>query len=162
MVKKMIFAILLFLPSWVVGAVDANFMSDKPLVFHNEPIKLVARLEKLKTRETCQGGSSRRWGSEYDCPNWQIAQLVLSFEKRSVFIPYSAFSDLGNPTSIQIEKDDGRSLYLIKIKGGDAATSYRATLKFEADLLLERIVYHGEFPDDAWEKTIYKFNIDER
>ena len=162
MVKKMIFAILVFLPSWVIGAANTGLRFDEPLVFRNDPIKLVVKIEKSKTEEICQGSNSRRWGSEYICPNWQITQFDLSFEEKPVFIPYSAFSDLGDPTLIQIEKDDNRHIYLIKIEGGDATTSYRATLKFQANLLLERIVRHSEFPDDAWEKTIYKFNTDER
>ena len=83
--------------------------------------------------------------------------MVVRSGNESVFIPLSAFADLGNPRDIRIENYGGKSFGIV-LTGGDAATSYTAKLEFVNNLLAERTVRHGEFPEEAWEKTQYKFN----
>ncbi|MEW6108482.1 MAG: hypothetical protein AB1632_04830 [Nitrospirota bacterium] len=80
----------------------------------------------------------------------------------SIFIPLSAFADLGNPRSVNIESGKRKNRFAVVLNGGDAATSYTARFDFRDNILSERVVRHGEFPDQSWEKTTYKFNIGNR
>ena len=107
----------------------------------------------------CKAASSWRWGAENKCPGSYISSMVVNIDNNPVFIPLSAFADLGNPREVRIETYTEKRFAIILI-GGDAATSYTARLYFSNGLLIERMVSHGEFPDDAWEKTRYKFNYD--
>jgi hypothetical protein len=86
-----------------------------------------------------------------------MGQLDVYLGVNRVFVPISAYSDLGNPRSSTIETADKG--FQIVVRGGDAATSYKATLVFEGGLLRSRKVVNGEFPDEAWEETIYSFNV---
>jgi hypothetical protein len=78
---------------------------------------------------------------------------------KPIFVPLSAFADLGNPRKVRIESRKEKGRFAVILTGGDAATSYSATLEFRDNLLSERLVRHGEFPDQSWEKTLYKFNV---
>lgn len=108
--------------------------------------------------QTCKAASSWRWGAENACPNAVIGSVELRINEELVFVPISAFADLGNPRVVQIDQRKGKDRFAVILVGGDAATSYKATLEFQKDILLERVVRHGEFPTESWERTIYKFN----
>lgn len=161
MTSKIVVALLLLGNLSPINAAMIDLRTTESATLADGPIKLIAKLERLKSPIDCPSASTWRWGSEQACPSRRIGLLEVSFQGRPVVIPYSAFADLGNPTSVSIERSAKGTTYSIKIKGGDAATSYSAVLKLRSGLLLEKIVRHGEFPDDAWEKTIYKFNISE-
>lgn len=98
-----------------------------------------------------------RWGGEdVEPPQTLISQLIVVVDGQNVFVPLSAFSDLGNARRVEV-KVTRRGFDLV-ISGGDASASYRALLAFEKRKLARRKVQHGEFPDEAWEETRYKFN----
>ena len=105
----------------------------------------------------CKAASSWRWGAENKCPGSYISSMVVNIDNNPVFIPLSAFADLGNPREIRMETYTEKRFAIILI-GGDAATSYTAKLDFSNGVLIERMVSNNEFPDNAWEKTRYKFN----
>lgn len=161
-IRKIVVALLLLGTSLAADAAMINLQTTDSATLADGAIKIIVKLEKLPMLSTCLNASSWRWGSEQSCPNRLIASLEVEFQKQPVFIPYSAFADLGNPSSISIERRAKGKTYFIKIKGGESATSYSAVLKFKAGLLIEKIVRHGEFPDNAWEKTSYKFNTSAR
>lgn len=106
----------------------------------------------------CKTASSWRWGAENTCPNTLIGAVEVRVNTGLAFVPLSAFADLGNPRIVRIVGRKGEGRFAVMVIGGDAATSYKATLEFREDLLLERVVRHGEFPAESWERTIYKFN----
>lgn len=98
-----------------------------------------------------------RWGGEdIEPPQTVVSQLFVVVDGHDVFVPLSAFADLGSPRTVEV-KVTGRGFDLI-IAGGDASASYRALLTFEARELTRRRVQHGEFPKEAWEETRYRFN----
>jgi len=156
--KTFAFALVL-LASLSVHAATTNLHKVGITTLVDGPVRVSVSLENGRTTEDCPNARSWRWGSEQACPAQRISAIEVGYRKHSVFIPYSAFADLGNPTSLVIERGSASNTYSIKIVGGDAATSYSATLKFKAELLLEKIVRHGEFPESAWEKTLYNFNV---
>ena len=108
--------------------------------------------------QVCKAALSWRWGVENACPKTLIGAVEVKVNTEQVFVPFSAFADLGNPRTVQIEGRKGDDRFAVIVIGGDAATSYKATLEFRKGFLLERIVRNGEFPAESWERTIYKFN----
>lgn len=98
-----------------------------------------------------------RWGGEdLAPPRTVVYQLSVTESGDDVFVPLSAFADLGNPRTMEVKAT--RRGFDLAITGGDAATSYRAALTFEQRNLVSRTVRHGEFPEVAWEETRYSFN----
>lgn len=108
--------------------------------------------------QPCKAAFSWRWGAENACPNAVIGSIEVKVNTELVFVPISAFADLGNARVVQIKSRKGKDRFAILLVGGEAATSYKATLEFQKNVLRERIVRHGEFPAESWERTIYKFN----
>ena len=97
-----------------------------------------------------------RWGTELKHPKILITNISIIYGKKKVFIPLSAYSDLTNPTEYFVQtSNDSFSLLIF---GGHASTSYRAELVSENGFIKRRRVQHREFPEEAWEETIYSFN----
>lgn len=113
----------------------------------------------VKTSKT--GGSpfkeGFRWGGENSAaPSTLITSVSVQSGADRLFVPLSAYSDLGDPHRISI-KTNGADFELA-IAGGDAGVAYNAFLVFEKGWLIRRRVAHGEFPDEAWEETKYAYN----
>lgn len=157
--RTIFFVALLFLTTsktFAQSSADINETDFSTL--SSQDIKLTIQIERPSPTDLCQNEKSWRWGAEQSCPNRKIASVKLSFRGQAVFVPYSAFADLGNPTTIGLQRN-GKSLrYAITVRGGDAATSYECVLRFKGGVLQERHVKSAEFPDDSWEKTTYRFN----
>jgi hypothetical protein len=95
------------------------------------------------------------WGSERRLPDWIPIKTEISINGKKVRVPLSAFCDLTNIELVKIEMKD--KFYVLHIQGGDAASSYFAEIFFDKHVR-KRIVRHGEFPDEAWQNTIYSVN----
>jgi len=117
----------------------------------------------VRTREggICLNPKGWVWGSNQECPQKVIATLAVKVDKKTIFVPVSAYGDLADLRSIAIKPT--RNGFEVDIIGGDAGTSYDAILQFDRGstagltVLRTRIVRSGEFPDDAWEETRYHF-----
>lgn len=133
---------------------------EKELAAQDKYVSVKAKVSPYRSSEPCVAAASWRWGAENSCPKSTVSALEISVDGVAVFMPVSAFLDLGNPRSVRIDPSrEGQSL--ITIVGGDAATSYAATLQLGGHVLAERVVRHGEFPDESFEKTVYGFNFGE-
>ena len=156
---------VLFIIVIIVICSCSSYAQEKARVNHIELNTTLDQIKVYVTKSTypdsmeCKSASSWRWGAENKCPNFYISEMLVSRDDETIFIPLSAFADLGNPKDVKVESHskDGFSVVVI---GGDAATSYTARLEFNKSVLVEKIVRHGEFPDEAWEKTKYKFNYE--
>lgn len=140
----------------VLGIALAN---DNELFVESGPVRVTVEVTYLPKSQPCKAASSWRWGAENTCPNAVVGALVVKVSGMPAFVPLSAFADLGNPRTVRIESRKGKGRFAVVLIGGDAATSYTATLEFRNNLLSERIVRHGEFPAESFEKTRYKFNV---
>lgn len=101
--------------------------------------------------------SGYRWGGEdIEPPKTLTVKLSVKLDKLEIFIPLSAYSDLGNPSNINIKRSG--SVIFVEIIGGDTSASYSAKLEFRGRHLIRRKVTSSEFPSDAFEETKYKFN----
>ena len=103
------------------------------------------------------GAASAGGEVEGAAPQASLSLVEAYWGKDQVFIPRSAYVDLGNPRAASIETV-GRRFRLV-ISGGDAATSYTAMLLFEGGMIRNRKVVNSEFPDSAWEETVYSFTL---
>lgn len=114
----------------------------------------------ITDRQECITADGWRWGSEDIPPTTSISSLTVTISKKKIFIPKSAYLDLGNPRSIAVKQQNQK--IIIEISGGDAATAYKALLELWTGVLQERIVANAEFPDAARETTIYDFNYSDQ
>jgi hypothetical protein len=80
-------------------------------------------------------------------------KIALSIEGQEIFVPRSAYADLGDIQSAEFSFTADK-LSLI-IKGGDASESYVAHLIFDHSRALERQLYSGEDISHALETTYY-------
>lgn len=158
-----IFALLfLVMCSCAMFATTSAARSDKDLFAEVGQVSAKVTVTLIPISQPCKAAASWRWGAENTCPRSVVGALEVKVGGKSIFIPLSAFADLGNPRNVNIESGKGKNRFAIVLNGGDAATSYTARFDFKDNILSERIVRHGEFPDQAWEKTTYKFNIGDR
>ena len=122
---------------------------------------LIVVTARLRAVQQCDNPGSWVWGVDQECPHQAIVGLKVARDADTVFVPASAYMDLAGVRSLAIEPA-GQGFRLV-ILGGDASTSYRATLAFGrearqgASVLQRRTVRSGEFPDDVWEETRYSF-----
>ena len=80
-------------------------------------------------------------------------QIRLQIGGNDVFIPRSAYADLGDISTAQLTTHADQ--VTLTIRGGDASESYIAELIFNKDRLLERKLYSGEDPNDPLEISHY-------
>ena len=96
------------------------------------------------------------WGGDESLmPKTVITALRIEIGTNSIVTPLSAYSNLGDPRLVSLEKM--QSGFKIIIVGGDAAGSYEAVLLYSMDHILNRKVVHGEFPSEVWEETVCSF-----
>lgn len=80
-------------------------------------------------------------------------QVRVRIDGSDVFIPRSAYADLGDITSAELAGSDNR--VTLTIRGGDASESYVAKLLFGKDGLAERRLYSGEDEQHPLQVTHY-------
>ena len=131
--------------------------SDKELFEEFGHVKVRVLVASVQESQPCKAASSWRWGAENTCPKTFISAFQVKAGDKSIFVPISAFADLGNPRTVRIEPCKEKNCFIVVVVGGDAATSYSARLEFKNNFLIKRLVRHGEFPSESWEETIYKF-----
>ncbi len=99
------------------------------------------------------------WGSRDSQPGVLISRLSVIWSDQPCHIPVSAHIDLTNPHKLCADASDNK--LIITISGGDASTSYSATILLVNGIITEKNVEHGEFPKECHENTTYSFhNID--
>jgi hypothetical protein len=69
-------------------------------------------------------------------------QVRILLDGNEVFVPRSAYADLGDISTAELTMIDGKMM--LTIKGGDASESYVARLLFGKEGLSERRLYSGE------------------
>lgn len=95
-------------------------------------------------------------GGEGEPPALLIESVDVAVAGEQVFVPLSAFTDLGSPKRISLKVSG--SEFEVTIIGGDAGGAYDAVLTFDGSWLVRRRVASREFSDEAWEESRYSFN----
>ena len=92
------------------------------------------------------------WGTDCGTPTYSVQNLTLKLNGKEVHFPHKFVADLSHIRSVEINNvKDGIEIIL---HGGDAAGSFTAEFLVRKQRLVERLVRHGEFPDEVWEKTL--------
>lgn len=92
-------------------------------------------------------------------PKMFVASFTIEAGKKDIVLPLSAFADLADPYTISIEKKS-KNGFDIKLLGSETSEAYEALFHFEGDHLKLRKVKNLEFPDEAWEETVYSWVAD--
>jgi hypothetical protein len=96
------------------------------------------------------------WGGDVgEPPQTALSTLQVKENNEVIFVPLSAYSDLGNVKTGSL--DATKEGFTLNLHGGDTAASYDATLSFEHGYLRSRTVSLREFPAQRREKTSYSF-----
>jgi hypothetical protein len=98
-------------------------------------------------------------GDDIELPKTVLTSIEVNVGKKLVFIPLSAFCDLGEVKSASLETT--LKGFNLRLYGGNTSASYDAILTFKRDHLLRKKVMLREFPDQRWEKTDYSFTTTE-
>ena len=103
------------------------------------------------------------WGADVSPSKSGFASFDLLVAGRTVFIPRKALWDLRNISRVYVSIPKGSKHQLVvHVRGGDAGASYSAQFVVKRGFLHERIVRHGEFPDETWERTTYSSALEKR
>ena len=96
------------------------------------------------------------WGTELSPPRTFIKKLIVWVGENKSWVRFSAYSDLVNINSIDLNIVDKG--FNIAIDGGETASHYKAVIYFDNEgFLLSRKVYSPSFPDEVWEESKYSF-----
>lgn len=99
------------------------------------------------------------WGAWGTTPTAVIAKLSVARGDTELFVPFSAYADLANVTSMSV-RAVGTGL-AVDILGGESGDAYRATLLFvQGGYLAKRSVAARGMPRDVWEETRYSKPLD--
>lgn len=89
-----------------------------------------------------------------------IANILVTANGKPVLLPLSAFANLFWPTDAEL-RSKSTSEFELRIKGADAANSYRAIFSFSDGVLKSRRIHGLEFPEESWELTTYSYVPDD-
>jgi hypothetical protein len=108
----------------------------------------------VASQDTSSVWSGRMWGGEQSEPTARhVAEIKIAWTDSAVWVPLSAYADLGDPRSIEfVEAAKGISF---TVRGGDTSTYYAAQFFVERGVLKRRRVSLAEFPDEIWQETTY-------
>lgn len=118
----------------------------------------------VKTLEVPSGflyARGYRWGGDQMKPPKSIIESInVTVGGEEIYLPLSAYVDLGNPARASVVSTV--TGFELIITGGDAGGAYDAKFVFDQRWLLRRRVASREFPSEAWEETVYAFNRSEK
>lgn len=142
------------------SALDANFEKDTATAnLILGPADLVSvSVETIEPPHEFPYSKAYTWGGDdMTSPKRIIKKVTVLRNGQSLFIPLSAYADLGSPRRISLLKLSSHG-FRLAISGGDAAGSYDAMLDFKKNEISRRRVVSGEFPKEVWEETTFSFN----
>lgn len=117
---------------------------------------VVVVLQQTKLSESFPYKHGMLWGADdMRLPQSILTLIDVQIGKDQVFIPVSAYSDLGEVKSVSLNTITHG--FCLQLHGGDTAASYDAMLTFKYDYLHSKKVTLREFPRQRWESTAYSF-----
>jgi hypothetical protein len=100
------------------------------------------------------------WGREGATPSKCVSSVAITRNGKAVDLPGKMYVDLCNANTLQAS--ESRGMFVLKVRGGDAGDSFEAEYRFRGVYLYERWVRHGEFPEEAYEHTKFRYNTSDR
>jgi hypothetical protein len=119
-----------------------------------EPIHVTLSLTALGSSYPYK--SALLWGGDVDeLPKQIVAAVQVSEGGQVVFVPLSAYGDLGDVKSADLKPSEKG--FTLELHGGNTASEYDAELKFAAGYLVSRKVILRAFPNQRTETATYMF-----
>ena len=107
----------------------------------------------VASQDKSTGWAARMWGADEDHgATLHVDSLGITSGGLSVDVPLSAYSDLGNPRSVEFVPSPRRICFVVR--GGETSTDYTAKFFIEGSVLTRRRVSLGELPE-FWEEARY-------
>jgi len=142
----------------VALAVAVHASSDAPFLFEKKGTLPSGIRYELEVREGPYRPSLKlpeddcgMWGVDCGDPIYSVQSLTLKLNGKKIHFPHKFVADLSHVSSVEIK--DVKGGVKILLRGGDASGSYAAEFLVNKKRLVQRIVRHGEFPTEIWEKT---------
>ena len=134
----------------------AQTTSSTPMNYVSKNGKVVAKLSFAMTG--C--APHQHWLNDQKDARGCIAEMRVFRSGVEGYFPDFSYKFLSTPRLVEVkEMTNG---YSLKLTGGDASGSYVALFTFERDILKKRRIASGEFPDEAWEDSTFRFNLSNR
>lgn len=160
MSKLFLFVLLLLLSMELASAQDANFVEGvaKTTITLGYADLATVSVETVQRPHGYVYANAYMWGGDETTPPKRIIKSITILRNgQTLFVPLSAYADLGSPRKILLQKLPDSGFRLI-INGGDAGGSYSAMLDFNRNEISRRKVVSGEFPQEVGEETTFSFN----
>jgi hypothetical protein len=154
-----VLALLISFSAESAFALDANFATGiaKASLALGASDSVSVLVETIEPSSDFAYSKAYAWGGDETTPPKKIIKTITVLKNgQNLFIPLSAYADLGNPNKISLSKLPRG--FRLTISGGDAAGSYDARLDFKKNEISRRRVASGEFPKEVWEETTFSFN----
>ena len=162
--KSLIILVLTLVASWTAGAGPADRrhavrpQGSVDMSLTQPDVQVT--LETIKIPNDFVYKDALLWGGDTGfLPASVVSAIRVRQGARKLFVPMSAYSDLGDVHSAALLPDP--SGFILNLYGGETATTYKAQLRFANGYLLSRVVSSGEFPQNAREETRYSFPKDD-
>jgi hypothetical protein len=124
------------------------------------PVKIEVRTMKLNAqfpyKDASMWGSAAVDESKVVMPKTAIRAIDVRVGDDKLFVPLSAYCDLGDPSQISFEKAEC-GFKLILMGGRYTPSGYKAELLFDSEHIQRRKVALRVFPDDVWDLTVYSY-----
>jgi hypothetical protein len=135
-------------------AVDADGRTELSLTRTDGAVRIV--IMQTVVHDSYPYKDAILWGGDVgELPKTIVTSIQVRIGTEEIFIPLSAYSDLGNVKFASIDSADHG--FTLRIHGGDGATSYDAALAFKRTYLISREVALREFPKERRDATSYSF-----
>lgn len=123
------------------------------------------KIQKTKLPPNYPYKNAILWGGHGDSkgpilPKTIITAIDVKINGKKVFVPLSAYSDLGNVIYMSFRGTEHG--FRIIIEGGTEASGYDAVLEFNKRHIVRREVVLGCFPSEYGEETVYLRRSEER
>lgn len=153
---KSLFLSLFLLLNQLCLAQQMPFKNQDKLEAKSKDGLFVMQIER--DRPSINSPKNWSWGADGKNPVKSVSGMNLHFKGKEIYVPISAFIDLGEPEILEITRSNNN--LIVKIYGGQSSASYKAVLIFDSKHIKQRTVCSAEFPNESCEKTKYLFPKD--
>lgn len=130
---------------------------------HRGPIRVVLEMRECNVPFT-SGGSSSGWGYDDDQPtvnDFRCVGMYLRIRHKRLNIFKDVYTVFSNVNTVSVSKSHRGGAFAVRLMGGDASTSYWATVNFTYQKSVHqyepvtRTIRSMEFPQQCYEKCTY-------
>jgi hypothetical protein len=149
-------------PGVPTSVLDANSnlnhelkVGEKRFELNSRPLVVASVTVANFSQNEINHGNGIWFGEDLEGPRRRtyLKALKIVVEGHDVEFTRSMISPLVEPHWLGISMD-GVKLY-VTVDGLDAGDSYRAIFTVKGGLIVQRLIAHGEFTHEIWERTIY-------